>query len=294
MPTPSSLFASAIPISSLKLARIKHPSPHPFSSHSFSIPLPHLHGVSRVHAILHSFTYPLKPLTQASISIQLIPILHATHNHVLSYPCVHPFNHTTKPVSPSKPSHTHHHLFSFYTTPHHTTSPLQHFSNIHQTRLSLPIHVHGTLCAWPPSPHAIFKPHIPIFYTHLSSRMHDHLSCPFSLSTSSMPTAHFLTPITYPFHSPYPPHAFPLFIPAKPIFSHSCIAMHGHVMPISPYANLHTRILHALMYITTLPCITILHLPIFLLLTTFLSLHHIPFMHCFLSLHHHYHQTLIF
>ena len=102
-----------------------------------------------------------------------------------------------------------------------------------------------------------------------------HPQCP-------LPTAHFLTPITYPFHSSYPPHAFPLFIPAKPIFFHSCMAMHGQVMPISPYANLHTRILHALMYITTLPYITILHLPIFLLLTTFLSLHH------------HYHQTLIF
>ena len=59
-----------------------------------------------MHAILHSFTYPLKPLTQASISIQPIPILHATHNHVLPYPCVHPFNHTTKPVSLSKPSPT--------------------------------------------------------------------------------------------------------------------------------------------------------------------------------------------
>ena len=106
MPTPSSLFASAIPISSLKLAGIKHPPPHPFSSHSFSIPLPHLHGVSWVHAILDSFTYPLKPLTQASISIQPIPILHATHNHVLPYPCIHPFNHTTKLVSLSKPSPT--------------------------------------------------------------------------------------------------------------------------------------------------------------------------------------------
>ena len=106
MPTPSSLFALSIPISSLKLAGIKHPPPHPFSSHSFSIPLPHLHGVSRVHAILHSFTYPLKPLTQTSISIQPIPILHATHNHVLPYPCVHPFNHTTKLVSLSKPSPT--------------------------------------------------------------------------------------------------------------------------------------------------------------------------------------------
>ena len=91
-------------------------------------------------------------------------------------------------------------------TPHHTTSPLQHFSNIHQTRLSLPIHVHGTLCAWPPSLHAIFKPHILIFYTHLSSRMHDHLSCPFSLSTSSMPTAHCPFPHTH--HVP-----IPLFIP---------------------------------------------------------------------------------
>ena len=70
MPTSSSLFMSAIPISSLKLAGIKHPPPHPFSSHSFSIPFPHLHGVSRVNAILHSFTYSLKPLTQASISIQ--------------------------------------------------------------------------------------------------------------------------------------------------------------------------------------------------------------------------------
>ena len=59
-----------------------------------------------MHAILHSFTYPLKPLTQASISIQPIPILHATHNHVLPYPCVHPFNHTTKLVSFSKPSPT--------------------------------------------------------------------------------------------------------------------------------------------------------------------------------------------
>ena len=83
MPTPFSLFASAIPISSLKLAGIKHPTPYPFSSHSFSIPFPHLHGVSRVHAILHSFIYPLKPLTQASISIQ-----------------------PTKPVSLSKPSPT--------------------------------------------------------------------------------------------------------------------------------------------------------------------------------------------
>ena len=44
-----------------------------------------------MHAILHSFTYPLKPLTQAPISIQPIPILHATHNHVLPYPDVsHP------------------------------------------------------------------------------------------------------------------------------------------------------------------------------------------------------------
>ena len=57
-----------------------------------------------MHAILHSFTYPLKPLTQTSISIQPISILHVTHNHVLPYPCVHPFNHTTKPVFLSKPS----------------------------------------------------------------------------------------------------------------------------------------------------------------------------------------------
>ena len=53
-----------------KLAGIRHSPLHPFSSHSFSIPLPHLHGVSRVHAILHSFAYPLKPLTQAFTSIQ--------------------------------------------------------------------------------------------------------------------------------------------------------------------------------------------------------------------------------
>ena len=59
-----------------------------------------------MHAILHSFTYPLKPLTQASISIQPIPILHATHNRVLPYPCVHQVNHTTEPVSFSKPSPT--------------------------------------------------------------------------------------------------------------------------------------------------------------------------------------------
>ena len=83
MSTPSSLFASSIPISSLKLVGIKHPPPHLFSSHSFSIPLLCLHGASRVHALLHSFAYSLKPLTQASISIQPIPILHATHNHVL-------------------------------------------------------------------------------------------------------------------------------------------------------------------------------------------------------------------
>ena len=138
MPTPSSLFASTIPISSLKLVGIKYPPPHPFSSHSFSILLPHLHGVSRVHAILHSFTYPLKPLTQASISIQPIPILHATHNHVLPYPCVHPFNHTTKPVSLSKPSPTCgilpkkcHVAFS----PLHTqTVPLRRVTLAHSTR----------------------------------------------------------------------------------------------------------------------------------------------------------------
>ena len=44
-----------------------------------------LTGVSRVHSILHSFAYPLKPLTQASISIQPMSILHATHNNVLPY-----------------------------------------------------------------------------------------------------------------------------------------------------------------------------------------------------------------
>ena len=38
-----------------------------------------------MHAILHFFTYPLKPLTQAPISIQPMPILYATHNHVLPY-----------------------------------------------------------------------------------------------------------------------------------------------------------------------------------------------------------------
>ena len=59
-----------------------------------------------MHAILRSFTYPLKPFTQAPISTQPISILHATHNHVLPYPCVHPFNHTTKPISLSKPSPT--------------------------------------------------------------------------------------------------------------------------------------------------------------------------------------------
>ena len=41
-----------------------------------------------MYAILHSFAYPLKPLTQVPISIQPIPILHATHNHVLPYPDV--------------------------------------------------------------------------------------------------------------------------------------------------------------------------------------------------------------
>ena len=114
-----------IPISSLKLAGIKHPPPHPSSSHSFSIPLSRLHGVSWVHAILHSFTYPLKPFTQAPISIQLIPILHATHNHVLPYPCVHPFNHTTKPVSLSRSS---------YPFPH---SSLQESSILHHTHFPL-------------------------------------------------------------------------------------------------------------------------------------------------------------
>ena len=44
-----------------------------------------------MHAILHSFAYPLKPLTQASISIQPIPILRATHDNVLPHPDVsHP------------------------------------------------------------------------------------------------------------------------------------------------------------------------------------------------------------
>ncbi|WJZ83125.1 hypothetical protein VitviT2T_002832 [Vitis vinifera] len=41
-----------------------------FSSLSAYSRLPHLHGVSRVHATLHSLAYPLKPLTQTSISIQ--------------------------------------------------------------------------------------------------------------------------------------------------------------------------------------------------------------------------------
>ena len=108
-----------------------------------------------------------------------------------------------------------------------------------------------------------------------------HPQCP--LPISSHPSRTHSTLHTPLMHSHYS-------FPPNPFFSHSCMATHGHVMPISPYANLHTRILHALMYITTLSCITILHLPIFLLLTTFLSLHHIPFMHCFLSLHHHHYQ----
>ena len=122
-------------------------------------------------------------------------------------------------------------------TPHHTTSPLQHSSNIHQTCLSLPIHIHGTLCAWPPSLHAIFKPHILIFYTHLSSRMHDHLSCPFSLSTSSMPTAHCPFPHTH--HVP-----IPLFIPPSciPIIhsrqTHFFPLLHGHAWPRYAYFSL--------------------------------------------------------
>ena len=91
MPTPSSLFVSAIPISSHKLAGIKHPPPYSSFSHSFSFPLPRLHGVSRVHVVFRFFTYPLKPLTQAPISIQPIHILHAIHNHVLPNPDVsHP------------------------------------------------------------------------------------------------------------------------------------------------------------------------------------------------------------
>ena len=41
-----------------------------------------------MHVVFHPFAYPLKPLTQASISMQHIPILHATHNNVLPYPGV--------------------------------------------------------------------------------------------------------------------------------------------------------------------------------------------------------------
>ena len=93
-------FQVVISISSLKPIGIRHPPLHSFSSHSFSIPLPRLHGVSRVRAILHSFAYPLKPLTQASISIQPIPILHATHNNVL--PCR--VSHTRNPSPPPFPS----------------------------------------------------------------------------------------------------------------------------------------------------------------------------------------------
>ena len=52
-----------------------------------------------MHVILHSFTYPLKSLTQAFISRQPIPILRATHNNIsiqvshtrnLSPPSFHP------------------------------------------------------------------------------------------------------------------------------------------------------------------------------------------------------------
>ena len=44
-----------------------------------------------MRAVLHPLAYPLKPLTQASISMLPIPILHATHNNVLPYPDVsHP------------------------------------------------------------------------------------------------------------------------------------------------------------------------------------------------------------
>ena len=119
-----------------------------------------------MHAILHSFTYPLKPLTQASISIQPIPILHATHNHVLPYPCIHPFNHTTKPVSLSKPSPTCgilpkkcHVAFS----PLHTqTVPLRRVTLAHSTRGRIMSGRHSTFSGYltseimsvdvPPSP----------------------------------------------------------------------------------------------------------------------------------------------
>ena len=119
--------------------------------------------------------------------------------------------------------------------------------------------------------------HAPIAIT-----LHTHANHPFSY-----PTAH---------HT----HAMliSIGIPKPPTYMHgnrACMATpHGCHSSTHTHANLHTRILHALMYITTLPCITILHLPIFLLLTTFLSLYHIPFTHCFLSLHHHHYQTLIF
>ena len=110
------------------------------------------------------------------------------------------------------------------------------------------------------------------------------------------------THANHPFSYPATHHTHAMLIsigiPKPPTYMHgnrACIATpHGCHSSTHTHANLHTRILHALMYITTLPCITILHLPIFLLLTTFLSLHHIPFMHCFLSLHHHHYQTLIF
>ena len=79
-------------------------SPHPSSSRSFSIPLPRLHGVSRVHVILHSFTYLLKPFTQAPISIQPIPILHATHNHIHSTR-TYRIRNSSVVIPPGRPSH---------------------------------------------------------------------------------------------------------------------------------------------------------------------------------------------
>ena len=76
-PPPVFFSLSTIPIVHLytSLSRSSYPFPHSslqesgilhcthFSSHSFSILLPHLHGVSWVHAIPHFFAYPLKPLT---------------------------------------------------------------------------------------------------------------------------------------------------------------------------------------------------------------------------------------
>ena len=64
-----------------------------------------------MHAVHHPFAYPLKPLTQASISRQPIPILQATRSNVLPYPGVpHPesfcaaisirVSHTRNPSAP--------------------------------------------------------------------------------------------------------------------------------------------------------------------------------------------------